>query len=61
MTVRTLALEVSDTWQRLRQRLEAANPQAFSPDGADFGPIYERRDVEAALVCRWPGREASQA
>lgn len=59
-TVRTLSLEMSDTWQQLRRRLEVAELQAFSPDGIDFGPVYERRDVEAALMCRWRRQDASE-
>ena len=61
VTVRTLALELSDTWQQLKDRLEAADLQTFSPDGTDFGPVYERCDVEAALVCRWPRGAALRA
>ena len=48
-TIRVLVRERGDHWNTLRTRLKAAGVRYFSPEGADFGPLYLRRDVEAAL------------
>ncbi len=48
-TIRILARERGDPPNTLLARLKAAGVRYFAPGGADFGPLYLRRDVEAVL------------
>ena len=48
-TIRVLARERGDPPNTLLARLKAAGVRYFAPGGADFGPLYLRRDVEAVL------------
>lgn len=45
VTLRGLAVERGSTWQALRHELSAAGISPFSPDGSDYGAIYERSEV----------------
>ncbi|WP_420024083.1 TniQ family protein (plasmid) [Cereibacter azotoformans] len=49
LTSRTMAKELGRSWQSLGAELRAKGVQAFSPDGCDYGQLYLRSDVAAAL------------
>ncbi|RHZ91193.1 hypothetical protein D1114_20770 [Cereibacter sphaeroides] len=49
LTPRTLAQEFGRSWQSLTAEMRAKGIQPFSPQGEDFGPLYLRADVVAAL------------
>lgn len=49
LTPRTLAQEFGRSWQSLTAELRAKGIQPFSPRGEDYGPLYLRADVVAAL------------
>jgi len=46
---RTIAISYARSWQSVGGELKSKNVKPFSPDGEDYGNIYQRRDVEAAL------------
>lgn len=45
-TLRGLAVELGTPWQALRLELEDAGVLPFSPDGNDYGAIYERQALK---------------
>jgi hypothetical protein len=45
VTLRRLAVERGSTWQALRHELSAKGITPFSPDGEDYGAIYERSAI----------------
>lgn len=49
-TLRILSRAKGTTWQSLSHRLRAAGVTPFSPDGFDYGHVYLKKDVEAALA-----------
>ena len=49
VTLRGLAVERGTPWQALRLNLGQAGIEPFSPDGQDYGPLYERGVVEDRL------------
>ncbi|WP_235842624.1 hypothetical protein [Cereibacter sphaeroides] len=49
VTPRSLAQEFGRSWQSLTAELRAKGIRPFSPQGEDFGPLYLRADVVAAL------------
>ncbi|MCE6949790.1 hypothetical protein LAZ29_02485 [Cereibacter sphaeroides] len=49
LTSRTMAKELGRSWQSLGAELRAKGVQPFSPDGGDYGQLYLRFDVAAAL------------
>ncbi|MFK7874321.1 MAG: hypothetical protein AB8B71_00870 [Paracoccaceae bacterium] len=48
-TLRTLSKFSGMSWQRSGAFLKSADILPFSPDGVDYGNIFLRSDVEAAL------------
>lgn len=50
VTMRILAAETGKSIPELRSALMRAGVAAFSPDGEDFGRLFLREGVEAALV-----------
>ncbi|MCE8467527.1 TniQ family protein [Rhodovulum sulfidophilum] len=48
VTLRGLAVELGMPWQALRPKLAAAGLEPFSPDGQDYGAVYERSAATAA-------------
>jgi hypothetical protein len=50
VTLGTLAKAKGTTWQKLSSTLRAKGIEPFSPDGANYGNIYLRETVEAALT-----------
>lgn len=54
VTIRTLAAMLDQTWQSLRPRLAEAGIAPFSPDGHDYGSLYEWSVVEKILISRLP-------
>lgn len=49
VTMRTLSAETGRAIPGLRAELKRAGVAVFSPDGQDFGHLYMREEVEAAL------------
>ena len=49
VTMRTLSAETGRAIPGLRVQLKRAGVALFSPDGQDFGHLYLREEVEAAL------------
>ena len=49
ITLRILAKARGETWQMLARKLRDAGVSTFSADGIDFGPVYLKAEVEAAL------------
>ncbi|WGW05102.1 hypothetical protein [Tropicibacter oceani] len=49
VTLRTLAKAHAVTWQSLAPKLRDAGVLPFSPDGADYGYLYLRSEVEQVL------------
>ncbi|OHC54759.1 MAG: hypothetical protein A3D16_09485 [Rhodobacterales bacterium RIFCSPHIGHO2_02_FULL_62_130] len=49
VTMRTLSAETGRAIPGLRVQLKRAGVAVFSPDGQDFGHLYLRAEVEAAL------------
>lgn len=49
LTTRTVALQFNRSWQSLSAELRAKNVKPFSPGGEDYGNLYLRADVAAAL------------
>lgn len=45
VTLRGLAVELGIPWQALRPKLAAAGIEPFSPDGQDYGAVFERLAV----------------
>ena len=45
VTLRGLAVERGTVWQALRHALAEHGIVPFSPDGEDYGAIYERADL----------------
>lgn len=50
ITLRILARTKGQTWQSLARQLRNAGVSTFSIDGIDFGPVYLKAEVEAALA-----------
>lgn len=50
ITLRILARTKGETWQSLARKLRDAGVSTFSVDGLDFGPVYLKTEVEAALA-----------
>lgn len=50
LTLRMMRKEFGLQYQLCITRLRAARVTPFAPAGQDFGPIYERRDVEQVLI-----------
>lgn len=50
VTLRGLAVELGLNWQALRRDLAQRDIAPFSPDGADYGAIYERSVIRAAFA-----------
>lgn len=48
VTLRGLAVELGMPWQALRPKLAAAGIEPFSPDGQDYGAVFERNVATAA-------------
>ena len=46
MTLRGLAVELGMPWQALRPKLAAAGIEPFSPDGQDYGAVFERDAIQ---------------
>jgi hypothetical protein len=55
VTLRSLAVELGPSWQALRPQLAAKGVSPFSPDGADYGALYERVKIATAFPPT-PGR-----
>ncbi|OSP53531.1 hypothetical protein BV911_17525 [Pseudoruegeria sp. SK021] len=49
VTLRALAVELAMPWQTLRVRLADKSVLPFSPDGSDYGALYERDTINAAF------------
>jgi hypothetical protein len=49
ITLRGLAAELGMTWQALRHELAQRGIKPFSPDGADYGAVFERNAVGGLL------------
>ncbi|WP_146188667.1 hypothetical protein [Pseudoprimorskyibacter insulae] len=49
-TLRLLSKAKGETWQSLARKLRDAGISTFSEDGRDFGPVYLKAEVEAALA-----------
>lgn len=49
-TPRTMALAYQRSWQSLLADLRARKVSAFSPDGEDYGSVFLRSEVEAAIT-----------
>ncbi|UWQ75811.1 TniQ family protein [Leisingera sp. M658] len=49
VTLRGLAVEKGMTWQSLRVRLKENGVLPFSPDGEDYGAIFERSEIDLLL------------
>ncbi len=49
-TLRLLSRSKGETWQLLSRKLRDAGVTTFSEDGIDFGPVYLKAEVEAALT-----------
>ena len=50
LTLRLIRKEFGLRHHTCVTRLRAAEVTPFAPDGQDFGPIYERKDVEQVLI-----------
>ncbi|OUD10296.1 hypothetical protein BVC71_01935 [Marivivens niveibacter] len=50
ITLRILARTKGQTWQSLARQLRNAGVSTFNIDGIDFGPVYLKTEVEAALA-----------
>ncbi|QPM90621.1 hypothetical protein PSAL_018600 [Pseudooceanicola algae] len=48
-TLRTMAQAHGKSWQSMTARLRAAGVEVFSPDGEDYGTLYERDRVDHVL------------
>ena len=49
VTMRTLSAETGRTIPELRADLKRAGVAVFAPEGQDFGRLFLREEVEAAL------------
>jgi hypothetical protein len=50
VTLRGLAVELGLSWQALRPKLADAGVEPFSPDGQDYGALFERGAVNAVQL-----------
>jgi phage antirepressor YoqD-like protein len=49
LTPRTMSIAYSRSWQSIGAELKAKNIRPFAPDGEDYGSLFRREEIDAAL------------